>query len=178
MTEFDHIVAKVLDAAHGGWNAQSIGEKLMAALVLNRHDWLNDMGYTIPQALDRVGASWVAVIAVVASAVAEHERLAAEAKTLARTYALLTADPPGGEFEAAASMVAYSNATGYRDATLTMDVQPYGSQRHFRCRLQINAKDSEQLATNLLATHRLDWLPGRRPLDAKENELLPDWIKL
>ncbi|SAI72962.1 Uncharacterised protein [Bordetella ansorpii] len=178
MTEFDHIVAKVLDAANGGWGVQSTGEKLMAALVLSRHDWLDSMGYTIPQALDRVGASWVALVSMAAATVAEHERLATEAKTLARTYALLTADPSGGELDAAASLVAYNNVPGYRDATITVDLQPVGSQRRFRCRLQINAADSNELAVHLVATHRLAWLPGRRPSDAKENEQLPEWISL
>ncbi|MGV7167432.1 hypothetical protein ACDI35_02625 [Xanthomonas axonopodis pv. cajani] len=32
----------------------STGEALTAALVLNRHDWLAEMGYTIAQALDRI----------------------------------------------------------------------------------------------------------------------------
>ncbi|MEA9574589.1 hypothetical protein [Xanthomonas campestris] len=34
----------------------STGEALTAALVLNRHDWLADMGYTVAQALDRIDA--------------------------------------------------------------------------------------------------------------------------
>ncbi|CEE29619.1 conserved hypothetical protein [Xanthomonas citri pv. citri] len=32
----------------------STGEALTAALVLNRHDWLAELGYTIAQALDRI----------------------------------------------------------------------------------------------------------------------------
>ncbi|MBV6843578.1 hypothetical protein [Xanthomonas euvesicatoria] len=32
----------------------STGEALTAALVLNRHDWLAEMGYTIAHALDRI----------------------------------------------------------------------------------------------------------------------------
>ncbi|HYG08247.1 MAG TPA: hypothetical protein VD865_17800 [Stenotrophomonas sp.] len=32
----------------------STGEALTAALVLNRHDWLMDMGFTIAEALDRI----------------------------------------------------------------------------------------------------------------------------
>lgn len=34
----------------------STGEALTVALVLNRHDWLRDEGYTIAQALDRIDA--------------------------------------------------------------------------------------------------------------------------
>ena len=35
------------------------GEALTAALVLNRHDWLADMGYTVAQALDRIDSDTV-----------------------------------------------------------------------------------------------------------------------
>ncbi|CCF68721.1 putative uncharacterized protein [Xanthomonas citri pv. punicae str. LMG 859] len=37
----------------------STGEALTAALVLNRHDWLAEMGYTIAQALDRIDSNTV-----------------------------------------------------------------------------------------------------------------------
>lgn len=39
---------------YGGFGSLSTGEALTAALVLNRHDWLADMDYTIAQALDRI----------------------------------------------------------------------------------------------------------------------------
>ncbi|QGJ67835.1 hypothetical protein FDU21_16760 [Xanthomonas oryzae pv. oryzae] len=38
----------------------STGEALTAALVLNRHDWLADMDYTIAQALDRIDEDSIA----------------------------------------------------------------------------------------------------------------------
>ncbi|CAE6737875.1 hypothetical protein QSH39_015980 [Xanthomonas arboricola pv. corylina] len=38
----------------------STGEALTAALVLNRHDWLADMDYTIAQALDRIDEDTIA----------------------------------------------------------------------------------------------------------------------
>ncbi|ATS38027.1 MULTISPECIES: hypothetical protein [Xanthomonas] len=42
-------------AAHlGEPGPLSTGEALTAALVLNRHDWLAEMGYTIAQVLDRI----------------------------------------------------------------------------------------------------------------------------
>jgi hypothetical protein len=37
----------------------STGEALTAALVLNRHDWLQEMDYTIAQALDRIDADTI-----------------------------------------------------------------------------------------------------------------------
>ncbi|EPN2681273.1 TPA: hypothetical protein ACRNL1_005383 [Pseudomonas aeruginosa] len=56
------IVSKARDAKRGHWNVQSTGEKLASALVLNRADWLALMGYTIAEAIERVGPTWVARI--------------------------------------------------------------------------------------------------------------------
>ncbi|OJY94600.1 MAG: hypothetical protein BGP25_05340 [Lysobacterales bacterium 63-13] len=56
---------------HGGdraWSVQSTGERLAVALALNRFDWLSAMGYTIPEAIDRLDQEWVALIPVVAKA--------------------------------------------------------------------------------------------------------------
>ena len=41
-------------ARMGGPGPLSTGEALTAALVLNRHDWLDEMDYTIAEALDRI----------------------------------------------------------------------------------------------------------------------------
>ena len=46
----------------GGWGPQSTGEKLASALVLNRPDWIASMDYTLAEAIDRVGAQWLALI--------------------------------------------------------------------------------------------------------------------
>ena len=46
-------------ARMGGPGPLSTGEALTAALVLNRHDWLADMGYTVAQALDRIDSDTV-----------------------------------------------------------------------------------------------------------------------
>ena len=54
----DQMIEKCRDAAYGGWEAVSLmstGERLAAALVCNRCDWLLGMGYTIPEALTRLG---------------------------------------------------------------------------------------------------------------------------
>jgi hypothetical protein len=60
--ELGHIVSKARDAKNGGFGVLSTGEKLAAALTLNRADWLADMDYTIAEAIERVGAQWVALI--------------------------------------------------------------------------------------------------------------------
>ncbi|WP_369930418.1 hypothetical protein [Xanthomonas sp. NCPPB 2632] len=55
----EQIVGKSRDARNGGFDALSTGEKLVTALVLNRADWLADMGYTMAEAIDRVSPDWL-----------------------------------------------------------------------------------------------------------------------
>lgn len=74
--EFRHFLGKAKDAQRGGeeaWSVQSTGEKVAVALVLNRSDWLAKMDYTIPEAIERAGESWVALIPSVARALANGE---------------------------------------------------------------------------------------------------------
>lgn len=65
----DQMLEKCRDAATGGWIAVSVmstGERLAAALVCNRCDWLQRMDYTIPEALTRLG-EWAQDVPDVAS---------------------------------------------------------------------------------------------------------------
>ncbi len=48
--------------AAGTPGPMSTGEALTVALVLNRHDWLIDEGYTIAQALDRIDADSIPLL--------------------------------------------------------------------------------------------------------------------
>lgn len=50
------------------WSVMSTGERLAVALVLDRHDWLQRMNYTMAEAIGRVGPSWVNEIPTVADA--------------------------------------------------------------------------------------------------------------
>lgn len=56
----------VQHAAQYGIGAMSLGEALTAALVLDRNDWLRARGYTMADALDRIGSDWAARIPEVA----------------------------------------------------------------------------------------------------------------
>ncbi len=63
--EFRHLYAKARDAARGGheaWAVQSTGERLAVAVVLNRPDWIAEMGYTLAEAVDRIGIEWLAFV--------------------------------------------------------------------------------------------------------------------
>ncbi len=72
----EHLLCKSRDAKHGGHNAwamQSTGEKVAVALTLNRADWLAEIDYTIPEAIERSGAEWTAIIPQVGRQLAEEE---------------------------------------------------------------------------------------------------------
>jgi hypothetical protein len=72
----EHLVRKARDAKRGGhdaWAVQSTGEKVGVALVLNRADWLAEMQYTLPEAIERSGQDWVSVIPQVARQLAEED---------------------------------------------------------------------------------------------------------
>lgn len=62
MSDLDHIIRKARDAKRGGWDVQSTGEKLASAMVLNRPDWLASISYTLAEAIDRIGPTWLALI--------------------------------------------------------------------------------------------------------------------
>jgi hypothetical protein len=73
---YEHLLRKSHDAKRGGhdaWVVQSTGEKLAVALVLNRADWLEEVQYTIAEAIERSGPEWVAIIPQVARQLAEEE---------------------------------------------------------------------------------------------------------
>jgi hypothetical protein len=73
---YQHLLNKARDAKRGGhdaWSVQSTGEKVAVALVLNRADWLAEYQYTIPDAIERAGQEWIAVIPQIARQLAEED---------------------------------------------------------------------------------------------------------
>jgi hypothetical protein len=73
---YEHLLRKSRDAKRGGreaWAVQSTGEKVAVALALNRADWLEEIQYTIAEAIERSGQEWVAIIPQVARQLAEEE---------------------------------------------------------------------------------------------------------
>jgi hypothetical protein len=63
--EFRHLYGKARDAQRGGfdaWCVQSTGEKAAVALILNKADWLERMGYTMVEAIERAGPEWVSLM--------------------------------------------------------------------------------------------------------------------
>jgi hypothetical protein len=74
--EFNHLLRKARDAKRGGrdaWGVQSTGEKVAVALVLNRADWLAEIGYTLAEAIDRTGSEWIELVPLVERALRAEE---------------------------------------------------------------------------------------------------------
>lgn len=61
-----NILSKIHQAAQSDCTGLSTGEALMAALVLDRPDWLINMKFTIPEALDRIGPQWAGLVPEIA----------------------------------------------------------------------------------------------------------------
>lgn len=61
-----NILSKIRQAAQSDRAGLSTGEALISALVLDRPDWLIDMKFTIPEALDRIGPQWAELIPEIA----------------------------------------------------------------------------------------------------------------
>lgn len=57
--ELEHILEKCRAANNGDFGVLSTSEKLTAAVVLNRADWLEEMGYSMAMAIERIGPAWL-----------------------------------------------------------------------------------------------------------------------
>lgn len=83
---FKYLLGKCREARDAiGFPGQlSTEERLAAALVLNRHDWLAEEQYTLVEAIDRIGPDWASLLSrAVAQLKEDHRaRLAADEPTL------------------------------------------------------------------------------------------------
>lgn len=176
MTDLDQLVMKTQSAAAGHLGVLSTGEALAAALVLNRADWLQDMGYTIAQALERIGPEWVGLLGSAASLIAKANGVMATAAISSAeesTLAALTDTAQGMDVNG--SLVTYGNAPGYRAVYFTVDLERLGGTKKYRISVRLDAKDSASLGTHILDVHRLAW-EGKGPIDLQEGERRPRWI--
>lgn len=180
MNDLEYLVMKARDAQAGGIGVLSTGEALASALVLNRADWLAEMGYTLAQAIDRVEAEWLVLIPRAARMIAEANQALARAEALARedaALATLVADD-GEVVDLTARLISYGNGPGYRNASFIVDVQRPGSNKPVRLALHFsNPEDTESMGRHLKEVHRLAWGNySRGPLDVKPGEKRPRWI--
>lgn len=183
MSELNHIINVCRAAAAGNVGVLSTGEQLVAAVVLNRSDWLAERGYTMVGALTRIGPDWVGRLAAAAKAIADDDLVT---KCVADGLALAKARPvlPKVETEPttlhyAAKLVTYGHAPGYRDASLELDLREIDgtlSGHKFRADIRLNAEDSADVAQHIMRVHAFAWSTPRGPIDLAENEKRPRWL--
>ena len=178
-----HILAKTREAAdRGSPGPLSTGEALMAALVLNRPDWLIAMEYTIAEAIERIGPEWVRLIPTAAKQF-KQESEAAEYKIAIKAHEARLAEFAARQqsedetIEFSAKYVTSGSAPGYRDVHLTFDLVPIGDgpKPTIRTMLRIRPEDAETVVWNITDVHRFAWRNGA-PIDAKPEEQRPRWI--
>lgn len=160
----------------------STGEAVTAALVLNRPDWLAKMGYTLAEAIERVGEEWIHLIPAAAAQIREmdaQEAYADAERIRQEKLAELEKQKQGSEeIDMSAALVTYGNAPGYRDVSLIFDLVPIGpvKKQATRMRIHVSAEDGETIARHILEVHRFVWRDGERPIDAQPDESRPRWI--
>lgn len=178
-----HILAKTREAySRGGPGPLSTGEALVAALVLNRPDWLIAMNYTIAEALDRVGAEWAKLIPAAANHF-KREIETAECKQALEAHTARLAEFADRQkrederLEFAATFVTSGSAPGYRDVYLTLDLEPIveGVRQTTRVTIGLRPEDGETVVSEILQVHRLAWR-NDRPIDARPDEQRPRWL--
>lgn len=182
--ELRHIVSVCRSAAaRGGVGVLSTGEMLAAALVLNRADWLAEVGYTIVEALERVGPDWVVRLGAARRIMEDDERAAAivaEGIEQAKVRPVLPAQAPEPvvlDYEA--TLVTYGHAPGYRDASITVDLRELDGTldgHRFRASITFRHKGSEDVARHIIAVHNSAWSMLDGPLDREEGEQRPRWL--
>ena len=181
-TELVHILAKTREAAADGPGALSTGEALVAALVLNRPDWLIAMNYTIAEAIDRIGSEWVKLIPAAANQFKQESDAAAYEDAMKEHRAQMAKFSGMREtedeiLEFAAKFVSSGSAPGYRDVYLTLDLEPIGDEprQTMRTRLALRPQDGETVVREITEVHRFAWRRGA-PIDTSPGEARPSWL--
>ena len=177
MATLERLIAKVHDALIiESTDGMSLGEALAVALVLNRSDWLAAKGYSIAEALERIGEDWVRCIPQVERIFGTTREVLERAQSAAQDEAILSGlGEPGREVDVSAKLVTYGHAPGYRDVSLTFDVQRSGSAKTHRLCLQLDREDSDSVLQHILQVHR-SALANRMPIDLQEGEQRPIWV--
>lgn len=183
----DHLMRAVRHAAAAnGSGALSSGEAITAALVLNRADWLADMGYTIGQALDRIDEGDVELIPRAENCGAPNARATPKSRQLppalpkwricSATRQVMSRTIPCTSIPSSSLM---GTLRGYRHVYLVFDVSVVGRavpEKKHRIELRVRAADGDPIVSHIMGVHRFAWSDGNRPIDAAEGERRPTWI--
>ncbi|MGK9236343.1 hypothetical protein KXS07_31465 [Inquilinus limosus] len=177
-----HMIQKARAAPNGSFGVLSTGEKLIAALLLNRPDWLAEMDYTMADAIERVGADWLRLIPAAARQLRDEIREAAHADAIKAREAKLTGLSEGratdDPAEFAATLVTWGHSPGYREVDLVFDLAPAyqeSSLPSFRASIRISPADGEAIVRHIRDVHRFAW-GGSEPIDVRPGEKRPTWI--
>lgn len=181
MTELDHIVSKSLAAARGDYGVLSQGERLAAALVLNRPDWILEEGYTLSRCIERVGADWMRLIPEAARRVAAILLESAEALDKARVAAAIAsmngqAREQDQTVDFNATLTTHSNAPGYRDVSLVFELHQYRTNATMKAELFIKRKDAQRIFLHIRDVHRFAWR-NDAPIDKEPGETASAWAR-
>lgn len=177
MSGLDHLVSKTLEAAAGHTGALSTGEALAAALVLNRSDWLAKMGYTIPQALERIGPEWCEMIITAADVVNKTKAAIQAAATTSAEEAALEHISAANDIQVNADLVTYGSSPGYRHVYFTLDVTRLGGVNKHRIEIRLDKKNTQSLLEHIIDVHRVAW-HETGPIDKEGVEKPPKWLSL
>lgn len=83
---FEHLLEKAREGAAHGIVRMTLPDKLAVALLLNRHDWLTKLDFTMVQALERLGDKTMALLPDVVHALdCEREAQAANVNKVTAT---------------------------------------------------------------------------------------------
>lgn len=183
---YEHALLKVLDAAQAGTpGGMSTGEALMAALALNRPDWLAERGYTIVEALERIGSEWQRMLPEISRAAQRELAARGEQHAQARQDAALASlagpaqeaeSPDPTPIHLGARLVTTGSAPGYRDASLVFDLEAPRRDAPIRAELRLRPEDGEWIVRHLREVHALAWASARGPLDIRAGETRPRWL--
>jgi hypothetical protein len=69
-----HILRVARFARQEGFGVLSTGERLGAALALNRADWLREMDYTLAEAVGRLDGDWLSCISEAARILRDEDQ--------------------------------------------------------------------------------------------------------
>lgn len=184
MNTYDHLLRASLAAANGSRGVLSTGEHLAAAIVLNRSDWLGELGFSIPEALTRLGEDWVSAIPRVALAVTEELAKQAQAAGIASNAMKVAAAFTSSDENAPsrsdpvdfdAMLITYGHAPGYRDIDLFLELRRRDTPATLNARIRLMPADSVEIMRHIIEVNESAWRNGE-PIDATEGELRPQWL--
>jgi len=174
--DLTHFLGKAHDAAGRGLNGMSTGGQLAVALILDRPDWIAAQGFTIAEAMEKIGPEWLRLIPALAG---QFHHAAAEKVRQAKLAQFNVQRAEDDALYFSATLDACGDAPGYHDVHLTFDLAPLGDEPKstIRTSIQIRPEDGERIVRHIVGVHRFAWdCSGGRPIDAKPDEQRPRWI--